>query len=124
MSDAAPGARATSRVLIVYRHLLLRDVLRCLLGGHDDIAVVGELTPEEVTAERLAEIAPTAVIVDRQVVRDGYAGALELARSVLSIDAPPRLIFLGLRDAGARIVTSRETADVGEAELIGALREE
>jgi DNA-binding NarL/FixJ family response regulator len=109
-------------VLIVYRHPLLRDVLRCLLRDHDGVEMVGALTPEEVTAERLTEIAPTAVIVDRQILRDGYAGALELARSVLSVDALQRLIVLDLRDTGARIVTSRETADVGEAELIGALR--
>ena len=53
------------RVLIVDDHAVMRDGIRALVGVHKDIEIVGEASEGREAIEKVKELAPDVVVMDR-----------------------------------------------------------
>ena len=98
-----------TRVLIVGPHALVRDGIRAMLTGHDDLSVVGDSGAGEPAVTLIARRRPDVVLLDLEVT--GGPAEKEILRLreaspasdviVLSPEAGPDLILAQL-DCGAR----------------------
>jgi DNA-binding NarL/FixJ family response regulator len=115
-----------TRVLLVDDDPLVRSALTLMLGGQDDLEVVGEAV-DGLDGVRLAgEVRPDVVLMDIRMPRlDG----LEATRRLLAAPAPPRVIVLTTFDADEHVVEAVSAGadgfllkDTPPAEIVAAIR--
>lgn len=86
----SPGD-APIRVLIVDDHPIVRQGVRSLLAAHDDLQIVAEADTAASALETARRHAPEVVLLD---VRVPGAAGFDLARRLLQLQPPPRIIVL------------------------------
>jgi DNA-binding LytR/AlgR family response regulator len=79
-----------ARCLIVDDESPAREELRHLLGGFDDVVVVGEATTAEEAQVLIASVDYDLVLLD---IRMPGMGGLELARALAATPTPPAIVF-------------------------------
>lgn len=114
------------RVLVVDDDPLVRSALSLMLGGQEDLAVVGEAADGREGVRTARELFPDVVLMDiRMPVLDGLA-----ATRLLHADAtPPRVIVLTTFDADDYVVGALVAGadgfllkDTPPAEIVAAIR--
>ncbi|WP_432494969.1 response regulator [Kineococcus auxinigenes] len=89
------GAGAPVRVLVVDDDPLVRSALAVVLGGLDDVTVVGEGGDGEQAVALAAATAPDVVLLDvRMPRRDGISAAREITARQGAAGAGPRVVVL------------------------------
>lgn len=91
MQQAASGAPATIRVLIVDDHAIVRKGLRALLTEIDDIEVVGEASDGQQAVEQAAATQPDVVLMD--IVMPNVDG-IEATRQIAQRQPQARVLAL------------------------------
>ena len=120
LTHCVTRTHATSRmirVLLVDDHLMVRQGLRMILGGYDDVIVVGEASNGLEAVSAAADLTPDVILMDINMpVMDG----IEATRQIKSMQ--PSTIVVGLSfnlsspvqeamiRAGANIFLSKEAA--------------
>lgn len=114
------------RVLIVDDDPLVRSALSLMLGGQDDLIVVGEAPDGRAGIAVARDLSPHVVLMDiRMPVLDGLAAT----RALHSDPTPPRVIVLTTFDADDYVVEALAAGadgfllkDTPPAEILGAIR--
>ncbi len=114
------------RVLVVDDHAVVRGGLRFLLGGVDDIEIVGEGTSGAEALELVAKLAPDLVIMDMMMPEmDGITATRELRRRFPDV----RVLALTSFSEGALVQQALQAGAIGyllkdmqAGDLIGAIR--
>ncbi|TQM57387.1 response regulator [Humibacillus xanthopallidus] len=109
MTDTPTGQPV--RVVLVDDHPVVRAGLRALLGGQDDLAVVGEAGDLD-TAERVVRAEHPHVVLMDLSLGDGPGGAETTAR-LLALPDPPHVLVLTTYDTEADILRALEAGAVG-----------
>ena len=115
-----------TRVLLVDDDPIVRGALRLMLGGHDDVRVVGEAGDGREALHAVRSHAPDVVLMDiRMPVMDG----LEATRDLHSRADPPRVIVLTTFDADDYVVDAVAAGadgfllkDTPPADIVAAVR--
>ncbi len=89
-------ATDTTSVVIVDDDPLVRSALALMLGGQQDIAVVGEAADGQDGLQLCADVNPDVVLMD---IRMPVLNGLEATRRLHSAENPPRVIVLTTFDA-------------------------
>ena len=90
-----------TRVLIVDDDPLVRSALTLMLGGQQDVEVVGEASDGREGVEAVADLRPDVVLMD---VRMPRLNGLEATRELHLQPDPPRVIVLTTFDADDHVV--------------------
>ncbi len=114
------------RVLIVDDDPLVRSALRLMLGGAEDIEIVGEAGDGASAVQEAETVRPAVVLMDiRMPVMDG----LEATRVLHSEPDPPRVIVLTTFDADDYVVSAVASGadgfllkDTAPADIVAAVR--
>ncbi|WP_211348730.1 response regulator transcription factor [Nocardioides litoris] len=116
------------RVLLVDDDPLVRSALRLMLGGQQEIEVVGEAVDGQDALDRAAELSPDVVLMDIRMPRmDG----LEATRALLARGGgtAPRVVVLTTFDADEYVVEALAAGadgfllkDTPPAEIVAAVR--
>lgn len=115
-----------TRVLLVDDDPLVRSALRLMLGGQDDLEVVGEAV-DGLDGVRLAgETRPDVVLMDIRMPR---LNGLDATRRLLAAPQPPKVIVLTTFDADEHVVEALGAGadgfllkDTPPAEIVAAIR--
>ena len=115
-----------TRVLLVDDDPLVRSALRLMLGGQDDLEVVGEAV-DGLDGLRLAgQTRPDVVLMDIRMPR---LNGLEATRRLVAGPQPPRIIVLTTFDADEHVVEALGAGadgfllkDTPPAEIVAAIR--
>lgn len=113
------GAPKTTRVVLVYRHKLLRDLALTILA-RADVEVVGVIAADDPLLEVVEMLHPDVVIVD-QAAEDLFD---HLSRvTVVNRDpvGPSRLVTIGLAERTMVVSTKTLVADVDANGLIAVV---
>jgi DNA-binding NarL/FixJ family response regulator len=97
--SASPTAPIT--VLVVDDDALVRSALTLMLGGRDDIRVVGEASDGAEGLRRADELHPDVVLMD---IRMPVMNGLEATRALHRTGRPPAVIVLTTFDADDHVV--------------------
>ena len=118
----------TIRVLVVDDQELVRTGFRMILGGEDDIDVVGEASNGREALDRAARLHPDVIVMDiRMPVMDG----LEATRRMVTDDEfkDTRVLVLTTFDADEHVVQALRAGasgfllkDVAPADFVNAIR--
>jgi DNA-binding NarL/FixJ family response regulator len=122
-----PRPAARMRLLLAYRHTLLRQALRTLLAAQGDVDVVGEAENGKEAVEKAERLKPDVVLMDvalpilngieaTRLIRKRAASAANGPRVVLLILAPSDDDILQVLQAGAAGCLLKE-ADAAELTL-------
>jgi DNA-binding NarL/FixJ family response regulator len=99
-----------TRVLLVDDDPLVRSALSLMLGGQDDIEVVGEAGDGRTGVDLVGELAPDVVLMDiRMPVMDG----LEATRLLHQQPSPPAVVVLTTFDADDHVLRAVEAGADG-----------
>ncbi|GAA4117164.1 response regulator transcription factor [Nocardioides fonticola] len=100
---AMSGPVTPIRVLLVDDDPLVRSALALMLGGREEITVVGEAGDGEAGVNEAARLSPDVVLMDIRMPRlDG----LEATRRIQALASPPRVIVLTTFDADDQVVAA------------------
>ena len=98
------GTPGTSvEVLVVDDDPLVRGALTLMMGGRDDVTVVGEAADGRECLEAAARLQPDVVLMD---LRMPVLGGLEATRELHRKPDPPRVIVLTTFDADEHVLGS------------------
>jgi DNA-binding NarL/FixJ family response regulator len=110
VADADEQGR-TVRVVLVDDHPVVRAGLRALLGGQDDLVVVGEAGDLDAAERVVVAERPDVVLMDLSL-GEGPGGAETTAR-LRSLPHPPQVLVLTTYDTEADILRALEAGAVG-----------
>lgn len=92
-----------TRILVVDDDPLVRSALSLMLGGRDDLALVGEAADGAEAVRQVEALAPDVVLMDiRMPVRNG----LEATQQLRERPDPPRVIILTTFDADEYVLAA------------------
>lgn len=122
----APARDAPVRVLVVDDDPLVRSALGLMLGGRDDIEIVGEAADGREGTAAVSSVRPDVILMDiRMPVMDG----LEATAAVHALPDPPRVIVLTTFDADDYVLGALAAGadgfllkDTPPAEIVAAIR--
>jgi DNA-binding NarL/FixJ family response regulator len=100
------------RVLLVDDHAWVRETLSLLLGGTDDLLVVGTCTDGAQVSDAVAALQPEVVLMDVQMP---VVSGLEAARRLQDAGSAVRVIITGSLTPGR---AAQEAAAVGAAGVV------
>ena len=100
------------RVLLVDDHAWVREALSLLLGGTDDLLVVGACTDGAQVGDAVAALQPEVVLMDVQMP---VVSGLEAARRLQAAGSAVRVIITGSLTPGR---AAQEAAAVGAAGVV------
>jgi DNA-binding NarL/FixJ family response regulator len=110
MSDSTDDHAARIRVVLVDDHAVIRAGLRQLLGGTDDIEVIGEAENGAQALTVVRELRPDVVLMDLQMPGvDGVTATRNIMAEKLDVDV---LVLTSYSD-GERIVGALDAGAVG-----------
>lgn len=123
---SGPSTSGVVRVLLVDDDPLVRSALALMLGGREDLEVVGEAGDGEAGVNEAARLSPDVVLMDIRMPRlDG----LEATRRIQAFREPPRVIVLTTFDADDQVVAALAAGadgfllkDTPPPELLAAVR--
>ncbi len=114
------------RVLLVDDDPLVRSALRLMLGGQDDLDVVGEAVDGQDGLGQARELRPDVVLMDIRMPR---LNGLDATRELLAAPDPPRVIVLTTFDADENIVRALAAGadgfllkDTAPPDIVAAIR--
>lgn len=114
------------KILLVDDHAMMRDGLRAVLTGHDDLQVVGEATDGAEAVAKVASLHPDIVVMD--ISMPGLSG-IEATRQVLAESPTTRVIGLSMHNDRRYVRAMFQAGAVGyllksaaSEELIHAIR--
>lgn len=120
------GIDTVTRVLLVDDDPLVRSALRLMLGGADDLEVVGEAVDGRDGVRQAGELLPDVVLMDIRMPR---LNGLEATRQLLEGPRPPKVIVLTTFDADEYVVEALAVGadgfllkDTAPAEIVAAIR--
>ncbi|GAA4928333.1 DNA-binding NarL/FixJ family response regulator [Nonomuraea thailandensis] len=90
------------RLFLVDDHPVVRAGLVALLGGEDDIEVVGEASGADEALSGIAERRPDVVLMDLQL-GDGVDG-VEATRRIRALPSPPQVLVLTTYETDADVM--------------------
>jgi len=115
-----------TRVLIVDDDPLVRSALALMLGGQDDLEVVGQAVDGRDGVELTRSLRPDVVLMDIRMPR---LNGLEATRELHARPDPPRVIVLTTFDADDHVVGALAAGadgfllkDTSPAEIVSAIR--
>lgn len=116
----------STRILVVDDDPLVRSALALMLGGRDDLQVVGEAADGREGVRLVEELHPDVVLMDIRMPRlDGLAATREL----MSGPRPPRVIVLTTFDADEYVLEALAAGadgfllkDTPPAQIVDAIR--
>jgi len=115
------------RVYLIDDHALVRTGMKLILGGEDDIEVVGESESGEAALPQIRQLTPDVVLCDLHL--PGYSG-LEVTERIVRGDHGTRVIIVSVLEDGPlpkRLLEAGASGYIGKggdaAELIRAVRE-
>lgn len=113
------------RVLLVDDDPLVRSALALLLGGREDVVVVGQATDGQDGVDRARALRPDVVLMD---IRMPHLNGLEATRILLREPDPPRVIVLTTFDADEYVLGAVAAGadgfllkDSAPEEIVGAI---
>jgi DNA-binding NarL/FixJ family response regulator len=96
------------RIVLVDDHTLVREGVRMLIEGHDDLLLVGEAWDRAGTLETVARERPDMVLLDLDL---GGESGLDLVREITALGDETRVLVLtGVRDPEVQRRAVREGA--------------
>ena len=101
--DTVGGMRDSVGVLVVDDDPLVRGALTLMMGGRDDVTVVGEAADGRECLEAAARLRPDVILMD---LRMPVLGGLEATRELHRRPDPPRVIVLTTFDADEHVLGS------------------
>lgn len=101
MLDAVEKLTGPTGVLIVDDDPLLRSGLRVMLGGHDDLAILGEAAHGQEALRAVDELGPAVVLMD---IRMPGMDGIEATRLLKERPYPPKVLVLTTFDADDLVV--------------------
>ncbi|KQQ44124.1 response regulator [Nocardioides sp. Leaf307] len=117
---------AVVRVLVVDDDPLVRSALVLMLGGQDDLEVVGEAVDGREALARVADLSPDVVLMDIRMPR---LNGLDATRALHRAPHPPRVIVLTTFDADEHVVGALGAGadgfllkDTPPAQIVAAVR--
>nr|WP_148615795.1 response regulator transcription factor [Nocardioides rubriscoriae] len=115
-----------TRVLLVDDDPLVRSALHLMLGGADDLEVVGEAVDGHDGVRRAGELIPDVVLMDIRMPR---LNGLDATRRLLAGARPPKVIVLTTFDADTYVVEALAAGadgfllkDTPPADIVAAIR--
>ena len=85
----------STRVLLVDDHTMFREGVRALLGGYDDIEVIGEASDGREAIDKVVELCPDVVLMD--IAMPGLGG-LEATLEISKLRPESRVLILSQYD--------------------------
>ncbi|MBJ7530820.1 MAG: response regulator transcription factor, partial [Nocardioides sp.] len=114
------------RVLVVDDDPLVRSALVLMLGGQEDLEVVGEAVDGREALARVADLSPDVVLMDIRMPR---LNGLDATRELHRAPYPPRVIVLTTFDADEHVVGALGAGadgfllkDTPPAQIVAAVR--
>lgn len=115
-----------TRVLLVDDDGVVRSGLRMMLGGHDDITIVGEANDGREALAQVEALRPDVVLMDIRMPR---MSGLEATRILMSRPQPPRIIVLTTFDRDTHILDALSAGadgfllkDTEPVQIVAAIR--
>ncbi|WP_043625495.1 response regulator [Nonomuraea candida] len=99
------------RLFLVDDHPVVRAGLVALLGGEDDMEIVGEAAGGEEALRAIAACEPDVVLMDLQL-GDGMDG-VEATRRVRGLPAPPQVLVLTTYESDADVMRAIDAGAIG-----------
>ena len=121
MSEHSGATEPLVRVLIVYKHSFLRDLVARVLDG-TDVDIVAAIRPEDFTPLLVDALKPQAIVVD-QAAFDGADYLVRAAVLGTRPEAPHRVVVISLSDTNMLVWRKQVVADADVQKLISAVLE-
>ena len=122
------GVTTATRVLLVDDDPLVRSALRLMLGGLDDLEVVGEAGDGQEGLAQARELRPDVVLMDIRMPRLNGLEATRQLHASPAVD-PPRVIVLTTFDADENVVRALAAGadgfllkDTAPPDIVAAIR--
>jgi hypothetical protein len=121
LSEHSGAAVPTVRVLIVYKHSFLRDLVARVLDG-TDVDIVAAVRPEDFNPLLVDALKPHTIVVD-QAAFDGTESLVHAAVLGAAPESPRRVVVISLSDTNMLVWQKQVVADADVEKLISAVRD-
>ncbi len=126
---------AKIKVLVVDDHAMFREGIRALLGGYDDVEIVGEATDGREAVEKAHQLSPHVVLMDitmpgmngleatRRICKEVYSGSVlaltqhEDSEYILSMLRAGAKGYISKTATGSELISAIRTVYRGESFL-------
>jgi chemotaxis response regulator CheB len=121
LSEQSGATAPVVRVLIVYKHAFLRDLVTRVLDS-TDVDIVAAVRPEDFSPFLVDALKPQAIVVDQAAFESGDAFG-HAAVLGASPDTPLRVVVISLSDTNMLVWRKQVVTDADVEKLISAVRE-